>query len=460
MSLAPAGFERALAAQQAGRVDEAITLYRRIVARQPGFAPAHFNLGLLYLSRNELAEAVHCFEGAARLRPTAADAWLNLGAALERLERLADAVLAYDRVIGCAPEDVRGPYNRGNALLALGRMNEAEASFRAVLELDEHHVDAQWNLATALLGQGQLAQGWEQYEWRWKQRGLDPASRFGFPLWAGEPLAGKRILVWREQGIGDEILFATCVRDLVAAGAEVTFAATPRLAPLFARGLPGVRVIDDGGWGDETFDYHAPIGALPRQVRKHLTSFHGEQRLLVADSAQASRWAKRLGKLGDGLRIGICWRSGLSTPERDRHYSRLEQWAPLFQLSDVHWVNLQYDDCEAELAGAEKTFGIKIHRWKGEDLRDDLESVVGLLWNLDGVVTAPTAVGSLAGGAGVRTWQVDVGGDWTCHGRSQSPWFPSLSVRSRPYGSTDWRTVFEGLAGEIEQLAARELVVA
>jgi hypothetical protein len=279
-------------------------------------------------------------------------------------------------------------------------------------------------------------------------------------MWAGEPVAGKRILVWREQGLGDEIMFATCIRELVAAGADVTFAASDRLVSLFDRGLPGVRVIADGEWGDERFDFHVPVGTLPRYLRTKLTGFPAGSRLVVADSAQATRWAATLDKLGQGLRIGICWRSGLVTAERARQYTSLDDWGPLFALSGVQWINLQYDECEAELAAAEKRFGVRIHRWKKENLKDDLESVAGLLWNLDGVITAPTAVCSLAGAAGVRTWQLDVGADWTAHGLTTSPWFPSISLVRRPYGGTDWAGVMADLADRLEALVAREFVVA
>jgi hypothetical protein len=261
--------------------------------------------------------------------------------------------------------------------------------------------------------------------------------------------------VWREQGLGDEIFFATCVPDLVAAGGEVTLAASPRLVTLFARALPGVRVIEDGAWGAESFDYHAPIGGLPRYLRTRPTSFPAGGKLLVPRSDQATKWSERLQRLGPGSPVGICWRSGLLSAERSRQYSALDAWGPLFALPGVHWVNLQYDECEGELAAAEHRFGIRIHRWKREDLRDDLESVVGLLWSLDLVITAPTAVSSLAGAVGTRTWQVDAGGDWSAFGGASSPWLPAIRMVRRDAGER-WDSVLERLARELALAMERE----
>lgn len=448
--------ERGLAAQQAGRKEEAVLCYRRAIRQNPGLAPAHFNLGQLLRERGEYAEAAICFEGAARLRPNAADAWINLGAMLEKSNRPGAAVEVYRRAAECAPDDPSPPYNLGNALMAMGDPAGAAEAYRQVIEKRPDHADAQWNLATALLTMGDFAEGWTQYEWRWSKLGIDPAATASCPLWRGEPVVEKRILVWREQGIGDEILFAGCVRELVASGASVTLAVSPRLNGLFARAFPGVTVIDDGKWKGMEFDYHSPVGGLPRYLRRTRDQFPLESRFFHPDSAQATKWAGRLDELGPGLKVGICWRSGLRSDERDRAYSNVLDWEPLFRLEGVHWINLQYDDCAAEIARVKDRYGVKIHRWSRENLKNDLESVVGLLWNLDAVVTAPTAVSSLAGAAGTPTWEMDNGSDWTAHGEERCPWFPNIRMVRRQAGSADWGPVLERVAAELDSQRVME----
>lgn len=451
-----AALQRGLAAQQAGRKDEAVLCYRRAIRQNPGLAPAHFNLGQLLRERGEYVDAAICFEGAARLRPNASDAWLNLGAMFERTERHRDAVAAYQRAVACAPEEPAPQYNLGNALMALGDYPGAAAAYRTVIEQRPDHIDAQWNLAAALLSSGDFDGGWTQYEWRWAKLGLDPAAGFSCPTWQGERVVEKRILVWREQGLGDEILFAGCVRELVAAGASVTLAVTPRLNGLFARAFPGVTVIDDGKWKGKEFDFHCPIGGLPRYLRRNRDQFPLESRFFHPDSAQATKWAGRLDQLGAGLKVGICWRSGLLTEDRRHAYSAIDEWEPLLRLEGVHWVNLQYDDCAAEVARVKEQFGVTIHRWPKENLKNDLESVVGLIWNLDAVVTAPTAVSSLAGAAGAPTWEVDNGSDWTAHGEERCPWFPNIRMVRRASGSGDWRQALERVAAELDSVRVPE----
>lgn len=451
--------DRGLAAQQAGHLDEAIRAYRRAVTQNPGLAPAHFNLGQLLRQQGDYAGAALSFEGAARLRPHAADAWLNLGAMLERIERFQDAVAAYQRAVACHPDDPSPTYNLGNTLLSLGDFDGAATAYRTVIDLQPDHADAHWNLATALLASGDYVGGWRQYDWRWTKQGLDPATRCPWPLWKGETVAGKRILVWREQGLGDEILFATCIRELVALGAMVTVAASSRLVSLFARAFPGVEVVADGEWGAGPFDFHCPLGGLPKHLRRTRMAFVGDGKFLVPDSQHATRWATRLDQLGPGLRVGICWRSGLVTEDRARAYSGLDAWAPLFALPGIQWVNLQYDECEAELEAVSAAHGVRVHRWKTEDLKNDLESVVGLLWNLDLVITAPTAVSSLAGATGVATLEIDNGSDWTTHGEDQSPWFPSIHVVRRAFGTTNWRPVLDRVAAQLRSIGAGRAAV-
>ena len=137
------------------------------------------------------------------------------------------------------------------------------------------------------------------------------------------------------------------------------------------------------------------------------------------------------------------------TPERQRHYPPLDAFRPLFDLPGIVWVNLQYDECQEELARVEQEFGVRIHDWAGEDLKNDFESVAGLISVLDGVVTSPTAVSSLAGALGRPTWQIDSGSDWTAFGEPRSPWFPSLRVVGRHPADPDWDRVIETVRAEL-----------
>ena len=142
------------------------------------------------------------------------------------------------------------------------------------------------------------------------------------------------------------------------------------------------------------------------------------------------------------------------TAERRRHYAPAEAWTRLIETPGITWVCLQYDECAEELAAWERATGIEVHRWDEEDLKNDLESVVGLIACLDKVITAPTAVSSLAGALGVPTWQVDSGSDWTAAGESANPWFPSIRLERLTYGG-DWTDVLERVAAAVRPGCAK-----
>jgi tetratricopeptide (TPR) repeat protein len=450
-----------LTLQLLGRLDEAVEAYRRALAQDSGDADALTNLGLALMECGDLDAAVEAQSSAVAAAPALAAAWLNRGSALQAVGRLDEARASIERALAIGDEPAKGWTALGAVEAELGSWERAVACHERALEQDADFPDAHWNLALALLASGRLARGWQEYEWRWRATTRSgPRRSYPWPLWEGQPLRDRRLLVWREQGLGDELLFLTCVGDLVAAGADLTLVVSARLVTLVARAFPGVRVVGDGpealaaGAG---FDWQVPLGSLPRWVRGSRAAFPATGgAYLVPAADQVAKWRTRLAALGPGgrgRRVGVCWRSGLATAARQRHYAPLGAWGALWRVPGVEWVSLQYDECGAEVEAVAAAHGVRLHRWAGEDLRDDLESVVGLVAALDAVVVAPTAVSSVAGAVGVRGWQVDSGSDWTALGEAVSPWWPTLGVERRAAGEP-WEAVLARVAGALGAWAA------
>ena len=456
--LAEAHRNLGVAAHQAGRPDLAKQGYWRALELGPHDPDVLTNLGVILLKEGDIAGAVAVQDRAVAVAPDLAAGWLNRGTALQAAGRLAEARISFGRAVTLDP-GAPAHTALGSVAAELGDFHQAAIDHERALVCDPDFADGHWNLALALLGGGQLARGFDEYEWRWRASSRPADFRaYPWPVWNGDVAPGARVLVWREQGLGDELLLLTCLPDLIALGAVVTVLVSPRLVSLVGRAFPGVNVrADDGGLRVEgEFDWHLPLGSLPSRLRRNRPAFAGGGAYLKPAGDRLAAWRTRLAELSPGKRVGICWRSGLTTAERRRHYPSVADWGPIWRVPGIVWVNLQYDDCEAELAAVETSTGVTVHRWPSDDLRNDLEGVTALIAGLDAVVTAPTAVSSLAGAVGARTWQVDSGSDWTAFGENRSPWFPSITVMRKGAGERSFSPLLERLAQVLASWASRE----
>lgn len=442
-----------IAAHQQGDLDGAKAAYRRALELGLPDPDVLTNLGVVLLRQGEIDPAIEVHERAVAAGPDLAATWLNRGTALQAAGRLAEAGASFERAVAINPE--------GPPLTALGSLMAEQGDFPGAIRAHERAIawdpdfaDGHWNLALALLGGGDLGRGWEEYEWRWRASSCRTTGPgYPWPQWPGPSAREGRLLVWKEQGLGDELLFLSCLPDLAGLGLAVTLLVSPRLVSLVGRSLPSVKVVPDlantGG-----FDWHLPLGSLPGHLRPTVAAFDGSGQFLVPAAARADEWRRRLDRLPPGKRVGICWRTGLLTAERQRHYPSLIDCEALWRVPGVVWVNLQYDECDAELGEVAARWGVVIHRWPGDDLRDDLEGVAALIAQLDGVVTAPTAVSSLAGAVGTPTWLIDSGSDWSSFGEDRSPWFPSIQVFRKGAGEAAFGPVVERVASDLARWTA------
>ncbi len=417
------------------RPTEAVAHARRLVALTPDGDGPHTLLGQCLFASLAFEEAELCFRQALRLNPDNAGAFNDLGTVLKRLGRLDQAESCHRQALALDPALVDARFNLGNVLRAQGRWTEAEAAFQAAVTADPGLAVARFNQALLQLAFGRLTDGWSGYAVRFAAGVAKPVRHLAVPAWTGENWEGRRLLVWREQGIGDELLFSTCLSDLVRPGQALTVECDPRLIALFARSfsVAVVRAEALDAEGRERrmpdVDLHCPFGSLPQIVRPSLAAFwsnvDGPRRMAV-DPARQRYWAERVHDLGVGLKVGICWRSRLITQDRRRSYTRLSDWGAILTLPGVRFVNLQYDECMGELLEAERHHGIAIARWSELNLRDDLDGVAALVSALDLVITAATSVGELAGAFGVPVWRFAPAGDWTMLGTACRPWFASM----------------------------------
>lgn len=436
-NLAEAQANLARSRQSAGDLTEAITHYRQAIALRPADAALLNDLGTALHDNHEYLDAAKTHQAALLLDPDSVRTLSNLGAALHQLRRYAEAEQVHRRAVALEPDNAVALTHLGAALASQGRDAAAIECHRQALAIDPDHAAARWNISTLLLGRGEMKEGWRCYEARWQTILQKAARDYPVPLWEGEPIRGKRILLWREQGIGDEIMFLSCLPDLLDLGATVILAATPKLRPLLVRSFPAVEVWEDWRLSDAGalgLDFHLPIGSLPRWLRPTLEHFPSHTGYLVPDPTRSAQWGSRLAALGPAPRVGISWRSRLMTNDRLAFYSSLADWGPILTTPGLSFINLQYDRCGPELEAAESAHGVPIHRFEDLDLFDDLDGAAALTAGLDLVIAPDNSVGELAAALGRPVWRLDSGADWSAFGTGARPWQPSMRLFQRRPG--------------------------
>ena len=434
-----------------GRNEEAEASYRAALALRPDFLDALRNYGNLLTAKERFAEAASCFQAALRHQPGHLPSERSLGSALHRQGRLDEAEASCRRALALAPEDPAGHYHLGIVLYGLNRLEEAEACYRAVLRRQPDHQMAHYNLGHILLVTGRLEEGWPEIEWQavTHESGLRP---FPVPVWQGEALAGRTILLHAEQGLGDTLQFCRFATGL-ARDATVLLEVQPPLKRLMAS-LPGVARVFARGEALPPFDLHCPLAFLPRRTKAVLATIPAEIPYLAADPAQIAAWRQRLASM-PGLRVGLVWAGGqvASQPEQlriDRRRSiTLARLAPLAAVPGVSFVSLQKGAPSAQ--AAQPPAGLILHDFTGE--LGDFADTAALVEALDLVISVDTAVAHLAGALGKPVWllnRFDTCWRWL-QGRDDSPWYPSLRL-FRQAAPGDWDGVIASVATALRQI--------
>jgi tetratricopeptide (TPR) repeat protein len=396
--------------------------------------------------------AVSAFPADPKLRLVHANVLADLG-------QWDDARLEYEAALAIAPGFTAARFNLGVLYQELGQLDDAIACHEQVLASQPDAPQARLNIALARLARGEIERGWEEYAIRFHSglgRAGVRARKFDIPEWQGECLEGKRLLVWAEQGLGDQIVFASLYPDLLARAGRCDIECNRKLVALFARSFPGATVLAAGEQDDASLaaeaDYHIAAGSLGRWLRPDLAAFPSEAVFLQADSERVAYWRGRLEALGPGRKVGICWRSSNANGLRALACTDIAQWRDVLAVPGAHFVNLQYDRCSEELARARSLFGTPIYSAPGVDLFDDLLETSALMSALDLVISAPTVVSMHAAALGVPTWQLSCGMDWQRLGTPRNPWFPAMRPIHRDHDRS-WDQVLGEVARELHRWA-------
>ena len=445
----------------AGRLDTAIDHLRQGAALAPGSSTAWVELAFALNQAGRTSEAAAAYEKAIAAEPDDPAAYVNLG--LLALTQLADpsrAEMLFRRAIAFAPGRVEAQVNLGLALHEQGRSEEALTHYDRLLQAQPRHVEYRWHRASVQLATGDFERGWDGYEARKEREGRWRAPP-PFAEWDGTPFDAGSLLVYAEQGLGDEIMFASCVPDVVDAVGPCVLECDQRVAELFRRSFPSAvihgveRSEADLSWLSRYPDIRAQcaIGSLPRHFRRSRAAFGDGAPYLVQDPARVARWRALLGPDDGRLRVGIAWRGGTYKTRRELRSTTLEDWAPVIGSREGRFFALQRATGE-ELETAPLGIGESLQELPA--VYDDTDELAAAIAALDLVITVQGTVAHLAGALGRPVWvALNRTPEWRYLSAGDAlPWYGSARLfrQSMP---RSWTSVFEALAAALPDQRAR-----
>ena len=434
------------------RYNHAIDCYRRALEASPGFPEALTNLGNALAAVGELDEAAKCHQEVIRLQPSRPEAHNNLGLLLQERGDAQGARASFERALEIDPANADAMNNLGLLLEAEGRREEAMAFFRRALEANPRLAFAAYNLSLAHLHRGEFAQGWELAGSRFETvPPQTPPRAMAMPRFtAADWGRGHRTAIWREQGLGDQLLYATLLPSFEKRGEAFTLEIDRRLIPSLARAHPAweLAALEDSAPAFARCDRHLAMGSLGELLRPDAASFAEQPRkLLAADEARSARMCAQLDEAK--LRVGISWRS--FQPKTRRRLERgksapLAAFHAISQRPGVQLLDLQYGDTADERA-AFAAAGGSLARVEGLDLFHDIDGVLAAIDACDVVLTTSNVTAHLAGALGKRTLLVYLNAMapfhyWALGPGRRSRWYPSVEIVTGP-GIDSWDRILE-----------------
>jgi tetratricopeptide (TPR) repeat protein len=451
-------------AKKLGLAGPAEQFFRQVLALEPERLEALINLANLLRANGVPAAAIQLLNPALARNPEAPELLLTIGSAHREQGDSEKAAEFYREALAQRPNYPEALGNLADLLSDAGQVDEAIELYDRAIKSDGSNAQARLNRAILHLLKGNLKDGWRDYAARLKLAHKTPATDHRLPRWNGEPLKKKRLLVTAEQGVGDQIMFASVFPDLIARanadGAKIILECEPRLVSLFQRSFPDaiVHASDIENKGGTLFAHYGwlkqlgganvatEMGSLLRLLRNDIAAFPTPHRYLVPEASEAWHWQATL--QGSAPRIGICWRSGKTKGLRGLQYAPLESWADLISRLPGTPVCAQYDATKDEIAELERRSGRTIIVPEGIDQKNELDRTVALFSAFDAMISAPTAVSWLSAASGIPTFKVLRDTSWTRFGQSYEPFAPSCECVGAKV-SGDWQDALDRVARAI-----------
>lgn len=431
---------------------EALAAVDRLLRAGGETSASLLNRGLALARLERLEESLAAYDKAIALDRTYLGAQLNRGVLLKRMDLLEEALAQYDELLARDPSNIEAHSNRAATLHALSRFEEAEAAFSEALKLDPDFAEAHAGRAFTRLLSGEFMSGWDDYEYRDSDRTklrIKPAELPALHLRAVD-LAGKSLLIRREQGLGDALQFGRYFPLLHDIASSIAIELPPRMGRILAPLLAGVRVESSPPSGT-AYDREIRLLSLPRLFAADLANLPAQVPYLHAEAERIEFWRQRIGT--SGFRIGINWQGNPKFPSDRGRSIPLRHFASLAALPGVRLISLQKVHGLDQLENLPP--GMRVENLGADYLSDEADLFVdgaAIMQSLDLIVTSDTATVHLAGALGRPTFlALPKVPDWRwLLEREDCPWYPSMRL-FRQSERGDWAGVFERLAQAVSE---------
>ena len=438
-----------------GELENAIESFKKAIDLDNNYAEALSNLGLALIAHDRPKEAAEYLQKAVNLAPNSAEFCNNLGVLFNRQGCFEEAVAAGEKAITMRPDYVEAHNNLGTALIELGRFPEAKAAFERALAIDPECAEAHHNLSLVLLLTTHFEDGWKEYEWRWRHKGFStPLRPFSQEWWNGSVEEVVKLLVWGEQGIGDEVQFSGLIRHITSLGITVVVECDRRLVPLLQRSFPGTIFVERTDppsllLKEPSITHQIPMASIPRMLGLSPNSMSFQNPFMISDEEERNRFRSEYKVDGNPLLVGISWKSG-NRQEGQKRSIGLDYWGPILNTPGVRFVNLQYGECSEDLQAVRNRFGVEILEDERINSIRNLDSFAAQVAAMDLVISVDNSTVHFAGALGIEVWtMLPTVPDWRWGLEGdKTRWYPTMRLfRQEERG--EWGSVISRVAREL-----------
>ena len=442
------------AAAQLEQFDQAIIAFQKALEIRPADAQGYNNMGTAYKMQEQFEEAANCYSKALELNPDYAEAYSNLGGVLQKQGNFEEAIASCHKSLVLNPNHAEAHYNLGVTLIDLQEFDQAIVALKKAISLRPDYAEAGNNLGRMYWLTENFVEAFPLMEWRWgvEQEFIGTQFISDKPVWDGSD--GEQVLVWREQGIGDEIMFSSMFSELNKNSSKIIVECDSRLIPLYKRSFSeDIKFLDDRNAIDNyRYDSQIALGSLPRYLRSRLEDFRkSASGWLKADPQRVSNLRTKLKAAGRERIIGVSWLTKTQRPDAQNRNISLDLLASHLARIPATYVSLQYGDTTEEILSVNSASDIKIQSVEEIDLFSDIDGLAALISACDMVISIDNATVHLAGALGVDTrvllpFMPDI--RWGL-GRSDSYWYDQLKLY-RQEKEGEWNQPLDLLMCDIE----------